>query len=153
MKKYFYNESVDSFYHTGVHKVIPVDSIGVTDEEYLDLITKRSEGYQITVVNGIIELLPPKEKPTEERVKELTNSVQSYMNTSAKTYGYDSIASAVTYADEASVAKFQTEGQAFRAWRSLVWDKCYKILADWEAGTIPEPSPEEVIAQLPTLVI
>jgi hypothetical protein len=89
----------------------------------------------------------------EERLSVISTTTQKFLDNSAKTYGYDSIASAVTYADEPSVLKFQSEGQAFRVWRSLVWDKCYKILSDWEAGTVPEPSPEEVIAQLPTLVI
>lgn len=83
--------------------------------------------------------------------KEMADMVQAYLDSKAKLYGYDDIKSAVSYADEPSVARFQIHGLAFRAWRSLVWEKCYEVLAKVEAGMITKPSGEELLAMLPTL--
>ncbi len=78
-------------------------------------------------------------------------AAQNLLDSSAQAYGYDSIASAVTYAEEPAVPKFQAEGQAFRAWRSLVWAYGYEQLALVEAGERPAPTIPEFIAELPPL--
>lgn len=82
----------------------------------------------------------------------LTAAVQVYMDDKAKAYGYDDIKSAVTYAEEPRVAKFQLEGQAFRAWRSAVWDYCYTQMDAVMAGTRAAPTAEQLIAELPAFV-
>lgn len=79
--------------------------------------------------------------------------VQRHLDEAAQAMHYDDIKSAVTYADEPSVAKFQNEGRAFRVWRSLVWAYCYDVMAEVEAGTRAIPSSEELIAELPALVM
>lgn len=78
----------------------------------------------------------------------LVSVIQSIMDDKAQAYGYDNITTAVTYADEPLVSKFQTEGQAFRSWRSSVWEACYAYLAQVQAGTKPFPQ----ASQLPTLL-
>ena len=93
----------------------------------------------------------PPVDPEEEIKEKKVRTVQIYMDGVAKGLSYDNIANAVTYAEEPSVPKFQAEGQALRAWRSLVWAKCYEILAEVEAGTRPIPSDSELIAALPAL--
>ena len=55
--------------------------------------------------------------------------MQAHLDTVARTYGYDGIATVVTYAEEPAVARFQLEGQAFRAWRSKVWNAAHGALA------------------------
>lgn len=75
--------------------------------------------------------------------------VQKHMDDAAISLGYDDLKTAVTYADEPSVPKFQAEGQALRAWRSKVWAKCYQMLS--EGGQAP--SDESLIASLPPLVL
>lgn len=82
-----------------------------------------------------------------------TDAVQRHMDASAKAAGYDDIKSAVTYADEPAVLRFQAEGQAFRAWRSLCWAKCYEVQADVEAGNRQIPTEAQLIAELPELVL
>lgn len=77
--------------------------------------------------------------------------VQAFMDARAQSLNYDDIATAVTYADEPAVPKFQAEGQAFRAWRSLVWEKCYEILDAVNAGTQSIPSDQDLIAALPAI--
>lgn len=88
-----------------------------------------------------------------EQISALTAAMQLHMDTVAHAAGYDSIASAVTYADEPAVAKFQAEGQALRAWRSQVWATCYAGLDQVMNGTRAMPTAAEIIAELPTLTL
>lgn len=104
-----------------------------------------------TIENKPIPPTPP--DPTPEEIRQnLTIAVSAHMNATAKTLGYSSIHTAVTYADEPAVPKFQAEGQALRAWRSLVWAQCYAILDEVNAGTRPIPTESELIALLPIFV-
>ena len=79
--------------------------------------------------------------------------IQEFMDVKALKLGYDSIASAVTYADEPAVPKFQVEGQAFRKWRSEVWAFGYTLVATVQSGNGPTPTRDELLAQLPELVL
>lgn len=79
--------------------------------------------------------------------------VQAFMDAQARTRNYDDIKTACTYADEPAVPKFQAEGQAFRSWRSLAWEKCYEILDAVNAGTQAIPTDDELIAALPALAL
>lgn len=92
---------------------------------------------------------PPPAPSAATLQQQLTDQVQSIMDAKAQSYHYDNLTTAVTYADEAAVAKFQTEGQAFRAWRSNVWNTAYGILADVQAGTRSFPTASEVPGLLP----
>ena len=84
-------------------------------------------------------------------IENFTKLVQNHLDLEAQKAGYDSIHTAVTYANEDSVVKFQGEGILLRSWRSLVWEKCYQILADVEAGDRDQPTEEELILELPTI--
>jgi hypothetical protein len=94
-------------------------------------------------------LNPP---PTAEQIMQrLEARVQSWLDEQARALGYDDIKSAVTYADEPAVPRFQQEGQALRRLRSLVWARCYEILSAVQAGQRSIPSEEELIAELEAL--
>jgi len=80
----------------------------------------------------------------------LAAAVQAHLDGQALQLGYDSIFTAVTYATEPAVPKFQREGLALRTWRSLVWAACYQILADVDSGARIAPTEAEVIGLLPT---
>jgi hypothetical protein len=80
-------------------------------------------------------------------------AVQNHLDEAARRAGYDSIASAASYADEPAVPKFQAEGQAFRAWRSLCWAYCYQALDEVQNGERQQPTVDELIDELPTLVL
>lgn len=91
-------------------------------------------------------------EPTVEQIEaQKVAVVQQHMDAAARALRYDDIKTAVTYAEEPAVPKFQAEGQAFRAWRSLVWARCYEILDEVQSGARPIPSDEELIAELPEL--
>lgn len=71
------------------------------------------------------------------------NAVQSRLDAHAQSWGYDSIFTACTYADEASVPQFQAEGQVLRSWRSTTWAACHQHTdapsLDALLATLPEP--------------
>ena len=94
----------------------------------------------------------PAEVVQERLQSDFTNAIQAYLDFEAQKLGYDNCHSVCTYIDT-GVAKFDAEGAAFRKWRSLVWDKCYVILASVKAGERPIPTHEELIAEMPKLVI
>lgn len=98
---------------------------------------------------------PPAPAPItfDERLASLRTHVQEYMDSMARSLGYDDIKTAVTYADEPSVPKFQNEGRALRAWRSSVWFTCYELLDRVKAGEASEPSEKTLTGLLPRLEI
>ena len=87
------------------------------------------------------------EQPLTE--EDYAEAIQVMLDAEARAMGYDSIATAVTYADEPSVPKFQTDGQKFRARRSRAWEYAYATLADVEAGNTPQPTVDEFVAGVP----
>lgn len=80
-------------------------------------------------------------------------AIQGTLDEAARARGYDSIATAVSYAEEPAVARFQADGRAFRAWRSLVWQHAYAELARVKAGEREIPTQEQFLAELPALDI
>lgn len=92
----------------------------------------------------------PHEPTREERAAVLRSEVQKHLDLTAAAYGYDDIKTAVTYADEPAVPRFQTQGRAFRAWRSRVWDFCYSLQDKVAAGLAEEPTLEQLLPMLPT---
>jgi len=93
--------------------------------------------------------------PAEQRAlyaAHVRTAVQGWLDAAAKARGYDSIATAVTYADEPAVAAYQAEGAAFRAWRSTVWAAVFDSLAAEPDGALDTPA-ATILAGLPQLVI
>lgn len=80
--------------------------------------------------------------------RRLTAAVQQHLDAAAQERGYDNVFTACTYADEPSVPEFQAEGQAFRGWRSKVWQYCYAQLDAVTAGTRTTPTEAELIAEI-----
>lgn len=77
----------------------------------------------------------------------------------ALTAHLDSVAQSKRYADRISCSvragypgPFQSEGIAFATWMDTCNQIGYQILADFQAGNIPQPSVEDVIAALPQMV-
>ena len=99
----------------------------------------------------------PEHVPTQEEIeariqKQLTDAVQNFLDAKAQELNYDNCLSVCSYIDT-GVPKFDAEGRAFRAWRSAVWAKGYEILDQVKAGYRPIPTEEDLIAELPQLVI
>lgn len=99
---------------------------------------------------GIVFVAPPAVAPATEEdiVDNYVEHVQLYLDTTAKERGYDNMFSLATYKGS-KIPKFNKEGTAGSDWRDAVWDKCYAILDEIKAGTRPQPTVEQLIAELP----
>lgn len=86
-----------------------------------------------------------------ELINKFKSAIQKHMDDTAVAAGYDDLKSAVTYAEEPAVPKFQAEGQALRAWRSLVWAYGYEQIKAVQSGEREMPTVEELIAELPAI--
>lgn len=128
--------------------------VEIPDGLHAELFAAQSSGRKIVAdENGYPVAVDPPPPTDEQIVARLTESVQAHLDATAKKYGYDDIKSAVTYADEPAVVKFQTEGRALRAWRSLVWNATYLFMADVKSGLRPVPTSEQLIAALPVFAM
>lgn len=120
-----------------------------------------SEGHYAAWVDGAWTFLEepepePEPAPTPETAEQtqrrLASAIQAHLDAQAREMSYESIFTAVTYAEEPVVPKFQIEGAALRAWRSLVWDYGYGVLAAVLAAERAVPTAEDLIAELPVFV-
>lgn len=96
-------------------------------------------------------------EPTEEEKAaalqaQYTTIVQSILDDEAQKLGYDNCLSVCSYVDT-GVSKYDTEGKAFRQWRSEVWEKAFEMLDQIKAGSATMPTEDELKAILPELVI
>lgn len=153
----FYSKDARAFYDRDIHQAIPSDAVEITPSQHAALLAAQSAGKRIVPdANGypVAQDPPPPPAPTAEQIRaDRVAAVHAHMDATAQALGYDDIRSAVTYADEPAVPKFQAEGRALRAWRSLVWAHCYQVLDDVQAGRRPIPSAQDLIAELPALHI
>ena len=78
-------------------------------------------------------------------------AVQSMLDAKAKEKGYDNIVSACSYAGYDN--PFRAEGESYGVWRANCWQVGYRILAEAAAETRPMPTVEEVLAEMPELVL
>lgn len=134
--------------------VMPDDFVG-SEFGGFDVVPAGSASIGDEYVNGVFvrpEPSAPTPTPSEIEARKVA-LVQHHMDEAARALRYDDIRTAVTYAEEPAVPKFQVEGQAFRAWRSLVWAACYAILDEVNNGVRPIPTDEDLIAELPKLAI
>ena len=131
-------------------------------QEACDWVNAYQNGFYLTDYerdeNGNMRLIVCQmPQPTIEELqvqiqKQLTGAVQHVLDAKAQELNYDNCLSVCSYIDT-GVAKFDAEGRAFRAWRSAVWAKGYEILAQVQAGQRAIPTEEQLIAELPKLVI
>jgi hypothetical protein len=90
--------------------------------------------------------------PTAEAVtSQFEQATQAKLDTAAQAQGYDNVSTAISYAAEPSVPKFQNDGIAFRTWRSLVWAYAYEQLALVQSGGREQPTVEAFLLELPLL--
>ena len=103
-----------------------------------------------------VKPLPQAEKDAyaaQEAQAKYSAALDQVLDSEANARGYDSIKTAVTYADEPADPIFQAEGIAFRQWRSKAYRYGYDILGQVQAGEIPLPSLDDFIAGIPALEI
>ena len=149
----FYSPTTGGFYAREIHgDNIPADAVEITEAEHAALIEGQSLGKLIVADASGRPILQDPPPPTPEQIMaRMEASVQRWLDEQAQALGYDDIKSAVTYAEESAVPKFQQEGQALRRLRSLVWARCYEILNAVQAEQRPIPTEAELIAEMEVL--
>ncbi|SCZ14514.1 hypothetical protein [Pseudomonas sp. NFACC37-1] len=132
--------------------------IEITEEQYAVALAGILEGKVVSVDGGLSvthppePVQPPPTEPTPDEVKvELLWQTQVFMDEKAREAGYDNLLTAISYAEEPTVEKFQNEGKAFRAWRSLVWAYANEQVNLVLSGDRPQPGVEEFLNGLPSL--
>ena len=113
----------------------------------------------LKIVEGVAVQLTPEElseiaqekeaKLLKGNVDKLGEQLDNHLDATAREYGYDDVKTVVTYADEPAVPKFQTEGKAFRRWRS----ECYAYAYQQMATVTVDSTFEEFKVGLPVLTI
>lgn len=146
----FYSKETGGFYDAAIHgDAIPADAVEISAEVHAALLEAQASGQRIGADDNGYPILINQPAPTYEQiVVGMTAAIQAHLDATAKQYGYDDMKTAVTYADEPFIPKFQMEGQALRKWRSHVWAVAYTELDKHQEGD-PIPTGEELIALLP----
>ena len=78
-------------------------------------------------------------------------AITQAMEDAATARGYDNLLSAISYASDPAGTRFQADGAAFRDWRRAVWEQCFAVLAQVEAGEQEMPTSAEAVAAMPEL--
>lgn len=93
---------------------------------------------------------PPPMQPLnhEERVFRMHRIVQAMLDHAAQVLGYYDIITAITYAEEPAVPKYQLEGQRLRRLRSMVWAETHRMIDKIKDGD-DWPSDEDFLSRLP----
>lgn len=101
----------------------------------------------------IIANLPTIEQILADKIKEFTDQIQQFIHDKAweiGQYGHNGVGNIYNCSVYIGVnSPFESECQALLTWNSACWVKCIEILEAFKSGTIPEPTIEEIIAQLP----
>jgi hypothetical protein len=128
------------------------------DGQIAQIITVSDDGARLEslfareILDQLVEYDPrpkPPEPSLEERIASLLVAVDKHLNQAARAKGYDSIVTAALRAGYPG--PFHDDGVAFATWMDATYATCYQLLAQFNAGEIPEPTPDELIAMLPTL--
>lgn len=104
--------------------------------------------FQANAARDGVELAPTAQPLPQ--VPEYKAAVQALLDAKAREREYDGILSATTYATS-TLPRFQAEGQACVAWRDAVWSRCYELMEQVDAGTLAQPTIEELLAMLPAM--
>jgi len=109
-------------------------------------------------IGTVREVTPVVREPTEmEIIAAGIAGIDQLLNTTAKSYGYDSIVTMCSYASSmaesasATVARYRTEGQAALEWRSLCYAKGEEIRDAVKAGERAQPTVAELVAEMPQI--
>lgn len=87
------------------------------------------------------------DKANAASIETVKRAVQALHDKEARDRGYDNINSCGKYCGYEN--GYRAECEALGAWVAACWDLCYSMLADWQAGNIPDPTLETVMEAMP----
>jgi hypothetical protein len=127
-----------------IHSEIPDDAVCIAEEQYIELINAQANGKNIkTNADGTPEITDSKGLTDEQNIKIYKNAVKNFLDSIAKSWGYDSIISAVSYANSTN-GQYKEEAEKLIAWRDLCWQKAYTVEAEGFPANI-----KDFVAMLP----
>ena len=118
------------------------------------LISKSYTGDQyqfLKLNNGVVEFddAAYASLKNDNSISAYQTAAQLNLDSVAKSWGYDSIISATSYANS-TIPKFNAEALALIGWRDSVWSSAYALLANVLAGKKSDPKTvDEFLALLP----
>jgi len=139
----------------------PIDGgIEITRQQYEDALVGMQSGLEVTITDGFKVALPPEPvapvmpEPTVEemiaaKIKVLEAKVQERLDAQARAMNFDSILSGISNASLPLGEYRQVDGAALLLWRARTRKKCTEIRDAFLAGQRPEPTWQEVEAELP----
>lgn len=140
----FYSKSTNGFYDPSINDNIPPDSVEITEQEWKSLLSGQADG-QIIKSNddGFPVLGDPTIPNGEEKVSICMIAAQQFLDKFARSWGYDSIASGISYINSTN-KQYKADAVALNKWRDKYWEAVYKIPVTKFPSTI-----EEFVALLP----
>jgi len=75
-------------------------------------------------------------------------AIQAHIDAVARAKDYDSAVSLAGYRGS-MVTEYAADAEAFTAWRDPLWPFVFDVIAQVQAGAIPQPTIHELIAMLP----
>lgn len=142
----FYSAATGGFHSSDLQEP-PSDAVPITAERHAELLQAQAEGLCIVAgPDGQPQAVPRQRRAPsrDELLRYLQVDMSVHLNRAAQALGYDSMASAVSYAEDDTVPVWQAEGRALRAWRSTCWSTFYGLTSGTEL-----PSWNQVREQLP----
>lgn len=126
----------------------PQDAKEVTELEFQQFgCSHPPAGMQRGALGGKPAWVPVPDLSADQQRAMLSVVVQSELDATARGQGFDSMADAITYADEPAVPSLQALGKALRSWRSLVQVRFRTMTSQAKL-----PTADELRAALPAFV-
>lgn len=132
--------------------------IEITEAQYLEARKGMMQGKVVSIDGGfsVADPVVPQPDPVpapkltpEQKQAALEAKVQELLDAQARSMNFDNIISAVSNASLPVGEYRQADGAALLLWRARVWQKAAEIRDAFLAGERPEPTWEEVEAELP----
>lgn len=86
-----------------------------------------------------------------ETIDDYKRAIQDHIDAVARAKDYDSGISLASYKGS-PVSEYAADAEAFTSWRDPLWPIVFEILASVQAGEIPQPTIDVLIAELPAMV-
>jgi len=140
----YYAKSTNGFYDSEISSSLPSDAVIITPAQKDAVFAEQAKGKRITSDDKGYPIAVDPADPTKDQIIFIYESAaQKNLDTVAKSWGYDSILSAVSYANSTN-PQYKADAAAMIEWRDAYWAEAYNI----EAGTLPA-SADAFVSLLP----
>lgn len=91
----------------------------------------------------------PADPPTADQIRaQYEAAAQSLLDSTACTWGYDSLMSAASYASSGA-ARYKAEADALITWRDALWQAAYNVEVSVQGGAAMPATEADFLAMLP----